>query len=389
MRQSLLTIDQWVEKLSEAKPIGSMTHWKRLEKAFMLEATDLTPVAPELDYWQMVYAGYNFPEIYNDDKKMTDACIKTWGDLRTDAIWMYVDLSHEFDPMISPENRKEHFILRGPKDYVMYKPVATTLEEATHLFQERVWEKYGFGRAGTEPGGFVSHCGQLLEFQRKMKDTVPIIVGSASPSNHAESTVEVQRFLKWMITQPKQKIHDYLKLVLDERLGSLDGYRQFAAEQGCMFFCEWGGARTWGPKELAEFGEYDEIWMEKAKRIFRHTFWHICGQNLPAAIEWCARTAQVCAVQYDMPYRPTGMTQTEFWEWASKKFAGRKCAMNGPTTQQCLHSTPDELRKLVRKYIEITTKHTTAVIMPGCELSAYTPVENVRSLIEPARTVLS
>jgi uroporphyrinogen-III decarboxylase len=86
-----------------------------------------------------------------------------------------------------------------------------------------------------------------------------------------------------------------------------------------------------------------------------------------------------------MPYRPTGMTQTEFWEWDSKKFTGRKFAMNGPTTQQCLHSTPEELRKLTRKYIEITTKYTTAVIMPGCELSAYTPVENVKALIESAR----
>ena len=381
-----MTVDQWAERLSAVRLIGSMTHWERMEKAFRLEQPDLTPVALESDYWQMIYAGYTFPEIYNDEGKMTDACISTWGDLRMDAIWMYVDLGHEFEPMIPREERKEHFILRGPKDYVMYKPVATTLDDAMRLFQERVWEKYGWGRAGTDPGGFVSHCGQLLEFQRRMGNAVPIIVGSASPSNHAEATVEVQRFLKWMVTQPKQKIHDYLRLVLDERLSSLDGYRGFAAEKGCEFFCEWGGARTWGPKQLEEFGEYDEIWMEKAKRIFKFPFWHICGQNLPAAIEWCAKTAQVWAVQYDEPYRPTGMTQTEFWEWTAKKFSGRKCAMNGPTTQQCLHSTPDELRRLVKKYIEITTRSTTAVIMPGCELSAYTPVENVRALIESARS---
>jgi hypothetical protein len=35
--------------------------------------------------------------IYNDEGKMTDACIRTWGDLRMDAIWMYVDISHQLE----------------------------------------------------------------------------------------------------------------------------------------------------------------------------------------------------------------------------------------------------------------------------------------------------
>ena len=43
---------------------------------------DLVPVAPELDYWQIVYAGYTHPEIYNDVDKTTDACLKTWAENR-------------------------------------------------------------------------------------------------------------------------------------------------------------------------------------------------------------------------------------------------------------------------------------------------------------------
>ncbi|MBI3468245.1 MAG: hypothetical protein HY000_35020 [Planctomycetes bacterium] len=74
-----------------------MTHWERLAAALDLQPSDLVPVAPELDYWQITYAGYSHQEIYNDVDKTTDACIRTWADLRTDAIWMYIDISHQIE----------------------------------------------------------------------------------------------------------------------------------------------------------------------------------------------------------------------------------------------------------------------------------------------------
>ena len=198
-------VDRWVQRLKgKLEPIGEMTHWERLAAAFNLERTDLVPVAPELDYWQITYAGYSHQEVYNDVDKTTDACLKTWADLRTDAIWMYVDISHQIEHFIPPEQRPEYFIHRGEKDYLLFKPIATTLDEAIALYEQRTYEKYADGsRAVTH---YTPHMLQLLEFQEKMDRQVPIIVGIGTPTNYAETIVEVQRFLRWMVTEPEEKV---------------------------------------------------------------------------------------------------------------------------------------------------------------------------------------
>ena len=79
---------------------------------------------------------------------------------------------------------------------------------------------------------------QLLEFQEKMDRQVPVIVGIATPTNYAETVVEVQNFLKWMVTEPEDKIRYYLDLCLKERLEALDFYAEFArvlAPRGRLF----------------------------------------------------------------------------------------------------------------------------------------------------------
>ncbi len=40
---------------------------------------------------------------------------------------------------------------------------------------------------------------------------------------------------------------------------------------------------------------------------------------------------------------------------------------------------------MVRDFIEATTPHTTAVVMPGCEVDSFAPVENVKAMIDTAR----
>jgi uroporphyrinogen-III decarboxylase len=377
-------VERWVDRLKgNLPPIGDMTHWERMEAAFNLEEPDMVPVAPELDYWQITYAGYGHPEIYNDVDKTTDACIKTWADLRTDAIWMYVDISHQIENFIPAEKRAEHFFLRGPKDYVLFKPIASTLDEAIALYEEKAYAKYAEdSRAVTH---YTPHMLQLLEFQEKMDRVVPVIVGAATPTNYAETIVGVDKFVKWLITEPEEKVRHYLELCLEERLEALEFYRDYAAANGCEFFCAWGGARTWGPKQLEKFIYVDEIFIEKAKTIFKNIFWHICGHNLPQAMEWVAGLDGVKAVQYDMPYYSMDLSWPEWFEWVAKLFQGRKCAMNSPTTQLACHGTPEEIEKMVRDFIEHTTPYTTAVVMPGCEIDSYAPVENVKAIIDAAR----
>jgi uroporphyrinogen-III decarboxylase len=377
-------VDKWVDQLKDKlQPIGDMTHWERMAAAFERRESDLVPVAPELDYWQITYAGYSHEEIYNDVDKTTDACIKTWADLRPDAIWMYVDISHQIENFLPPEKRGDYFVHRGPKDYVLFKPLAHSLDEAIALYESRAYETY---LDGSRPvTHYTPHMLQLLEFQEKMDRTVPVIVGAATPTNYAETIVEVQEFVKWTITEPKEKVHHYLQLCLDERLAALDFYRDFAAANGAEFFCAWGGARTWGPRQLEEFGEYDLKFIEKAKTIFPHVFWHICGRNLPQAMQMLADMDGIQAVQYDMPYYTQNVSWREWSEINAKLFAGRKCSMNAPTTQVCCHGSSEDVEVMVKDFIEATLPHTTAVIMPGCEIDSYSPVENVKAMIDAAR----
>jgi uroporphyrinogen-III decarboxylase len=378
-------VDQWVGRLKgKLPPVGEMTHWERLAAAFDLKKTDMVAVAPELDYWQITHAGYSHQEIYNDVDKTTDACIKTWADLRTDAIWMYIDISHQIENFIPPEKRPEHFIHRGKDDYLLFKPIANTLDEAIAMYEQRVWEKY---TAGSRPAThYTPHMLQLLEFQEKMDRQVPIVVGIATPTNYAETIVEVQNFLKWMVTEPEDKMRYYLDLCLKERLEALDFYAEFAARNGAVFCCAFGGARTWGPRHLDKFGDVDRIWVDKAKKIFPYLFWHICGHNLPKAMQMVSSWDGIKAIQYDMPYYGQDMPWGQWCEQNARLMHGKQCAMNAPTTQMACHGTVPQVQQMVSDFIDATLPHTTACVMPGCEIDSFSPVENVRAMIDTARS---
>lgn len=375
-------VGKWVERLKCLELVGKMTHWERMERAFTLQKSDFPPVAPELDYWQVTYAGYDHFQSYETPEVCTDSAIRTWYELRTDAIWMYVDISHQIENFIPRRKRPEHFVIRGPKDYVLFKPIAETLDQAIKLYEEKAYEKYlEDSRAATH---YTPHMLQLLDFQEKMGRRVPVIVGAATPTNYAETIVEVQNFIKWLITEPKEKVKHYLELCLEERLEALEFYREYVYGHGCRFFCLWGGARTWGPKQLDEFYYVDEVFIKKASEIFPFVFLHHCGRNLPYAMERIAELP-LKAVQYDMPYYNWNKSYSEWFEWVAGLFEGRMCAMNAPTTQLALHGTPGEVRAMVRDFLSGTLPRTTAVTMPGCELPSYVPAENVRAMIEATR----
>jgi uroporphyrinogen-III decarboxylase len=40
---------------------------------------------------------------------------------------------------------------------------------------------------------------------------------------------------------------------------------------------------------------------------------------------------------------------------------------------------------MVRDFLDSTLPHTTAVVMPGCEIDSFTPLENVKAMIEAGR----
>ncbi|MCF7707879.1 MAG: hypothetical protein K9N52_03150 [Verrucomicrobia bacterium] len=376
-------VDSWVERLKgKIEPIGSMSHWERMAAAFERKPVDLIPVAPELDYWQITYAGYGHDETFNDVDKTTDSCLKTWADLRTDAIWIYVDIGHQLDSMVPPEERDKYFQVRGKKDYVLFHPLTNSLDEAIALFEDKVYTRYmDSSRAASH---FTPHILQLLEFQEKMDRTVPVIVGCATPSNHAEAVVGVENFVKWLITEDKAKMKHYMDLVTEERLGALDFYNEFFINNGAEFFCMWGGARTWGPRQLDEFGYADRAFVDKACKLFKYPFMHHCGKNLPQAMEIIA-DMPCKAVQYDEPYYSMDQDWRKWCETAAKWFEGKKCAMNAPTTQKACFAKPDEIKRMVNDFLEATVPYTSAVVMPGCEIDSYAPVENVKAMIDAAR----
>lgn len=377
-------VDEWVSRLKgKLSPIGEMTHWERFAAVLDLKRTDYVAVAPELDYWQITYAGYTHQEIYNDVDKTTDACLKTWADLRTDAIWMYIDISHQIEHFIPAERRPEFFIHRGEKDYLMFKPLAKTLDEAIAMYEQKTYEKY---LEGSRPvTHYTPHMLQMLEFQEKMDRVVPVIVGFATPINYAETIVEVQNFQKWMVTEPAEKVQHYLDLCLEERLSALEFYKEYAVKNGARFCCLFGGARTWGPRHLERFAGVDRVFAEHVKEAFPYVFWHHCGRNLTQALELIRGIPGVKGIQYDMPYYSQETTWPEWFEKVAVLLKGHQCAMNAPTTQLACHGSADEVRQMVSQFIEATLPHTTACVMPGCEVDSFSPAENVRAMVETAR----
>ena len=322
----------------QAPPVGEMTHWERLAAAFDLKQTDLVPVAPELDYWQITYAGYSHQEIYNDVDKTTDACIKTWADLRTDAIWMYVDISHQIENFIPPEKRPEHFIHRGENDYLLFKPIADTLDEAIAMYEQRVWEKYTDGsRAVTH---YTPHMLQLLEFQEKMDRQVP----DHRRHRHAH---QLRRDHRRGPELPEVDGHRAGRQdpalsgpVPEGAAGGPGLLRRVRRQERRRFCCGFGGARTWGPKHLDKFGDVDRIWVEKAKKIFPYLFWHICGHNLPKAMQMMSGLGrhQGHPVRHAL-LRP-GDDLAPVVRADARLMHGKQCAMNAPTTQLACHGTP-------------------------------------------------
>jgi uroporphyrinogen-III decarboxylase len=80
------------------------------------------------------------------------------------------------------------------------------------------------------------------------------------------------------------------------------------------------------------------------------------------------------------------MPWPEWFERVARLFHGKQCAMNAPTTQLACHGTADEVTRMVTDFIDATTPHTTACVMPGCEIDSFTPLENVKAIIDAARS---
>lgn len=378
-------VDTWVQRLKgQITPIGEMSHWERLAGAFQLQRTDLVPAAPQLDAWQIAYAGHTHDDVQRDVDKTTDACIKTWCDLRTDAIWMYVDIAHHIESFVSPEKRAEYFVRHDSDDYLHYKPVVQTIDQALELLESRAYLRH---LEGTRPvTHYTPHLVQLLEFQEKMGRVVPVIVGAPTPTRIAEALADAHQLTKWTLVEPAAKVHRYLQLCLDERLQALDFYRAIPAKNGCEFFCCFGGGSAWGPSQLAEFGGYDQRFVEKARSIFPYILWHHCGRNLWRALEQLGEWEGIKAVQYDLPYYSDDQQWGAWCERVARLYSGKRCAANSPTLFVACHGSRAEVESMICQFVEATLPHTTACVMPGCEVDPHTPVENVRAMIDIARS---
>src|SRR5512146_1331093 len=110
-------VDKWVDKLKDLPNVGTMTHTERVHRLFDLQEADMVGVAPELDYYQILYAGYDFFEAWNSAEVAFDATMKQWADFRLDLLWPYLDPSDYMDFLMTPEQRETHFDLRDGKSY--------------------------------------------------------------------------------------------------------------------------------------------------------------------------------------------------------------------------------------------------------------------------------
>ena len=372
-------IDQWVEKSINLPNVGSMTHAERMSRAMELEDPDLVPCAPQFGVWAITYAGYDFFQTWDDVDKVTDAVIKSWYDYRVDLIWPYVCLSHGLDPFLTPSQREKAYNLRDGKSGVLTLEITDNLDEAIKLLEQRPWDKYGSGRLDSH---WAPHFEQLLDFQKKMGNNIPIVLPIGNVSNIAETIVGVQHFIKWTVTEPR-KLHYYLQLMAERLFDTIEQLADFA-RGGVDYLCVFTGGRTWGPRQLEEFSIYDRIFINKAAKYFKYPFHHICGNNLPTNLAMVT-TMPYSGFQYDEPMQQINWSWPQWSEWVARLSKGKMCPMNGVTTQDLAYRHPEDVARKIKEYIYHTTPYNTAVVMPGCELALTTPNENVAAMVAATR----
>jgi hypothetical protein len=91
------------------------------------------------------------------------------------------------------------------------------------------------------------------------------------------------------------------------------------------------------------------------------------------------------AIQYDESFKQLNWNWAQWCEWVARLNSGIACVMNAPTTQAAAYKSVEHNRQMVKEFIEHSVPFTTAVIMPGCELSVGTPTENVFAIVEATR----
>jgi uroporphyrinogen-III decarboxylase len=371
-------VDRWVEKLIDLPNIGEMTHTERMLKAFSLEEPDMVPIAPQLDQYQVIHAGYNFFEVWDDVEKATDAVIKTWADLRTDAIWSYYNPAINSDPYIAPAARAGMYDLRDGKSYVVFKEVAPNIDDCIKLFEKKVWREYGLGKLETFG---VPHEMQVTEFCRKMGGKITALGGIPTPTCILDIVAGTQNFVRWTVTE-KEKTHHLLGLVAERQLEVLDMLTWLVPDRPIFTIIE--GGRTFGPRQWDEFGAYDRIVANKAAHMFKYVMLHFCGYNVPYVMD-LKTTFPYAAIQYDEPLPQLDWSWAKWTEWVARLGHGKFSPMNAPTCQQVAYRSPEFIENSVKVFIEHTAPHTPPVIMPGCEITAMTPRENVEAMVNAGR----
>lgn len=394
-------IDKWIILSKDLPKIGEMTHMERFLAMLGREQPDIVPVAIEYDIFAVTRSAYDYRDLWDRPDLKLDACLQCWHDYQFDATWQIIWMTDLTEPFFHPTKRPTHpwdpntpkdmLVWRGPKDYTVFKPFATELDELIKMLEGKVWKEYGLGSIATD---YTAQGLALLEFQRKMGEVynnpVPAIIGLGGPSNLLAAGAEVQRVIKWLVLHP-EKMHHAFELAFDFFKEAIYPFIKFFCEKGCRVFCFWMDMRTYGPKQLDEFGHYDIDWINMVADLIHQyggrLFWHVCGHNLKKTLQMIAEQTRVDALQFDEEYPGEFTNRFEFWEWAAKLFGKNdKGSLNGPTTQELAFFDPRQIKDLTKKFIDVTKPHTTCGIMPGCEIVGRTPEENVRVCVDTART---
>jgi uroporphyrinogen-III decarboxylase len=394
-------IDKWIYLSNDLPKMGEMTHMERTLSMMKREEPDIVPCLIEYDIFATERSAYDARDLWDRPDLKIDACLKCWHDYQFDCTWQIPYMTDLTEPWFHPDMRPTHpwdpncpkdmLVWRGPKDYAVFKPFATDIEDYIKLLERKVWKEYGLGSTATD---FTAQAYALLEFQRRMgeeyNNPVPAMLGAGGPSNLHAPGVEVHRVIKWLKLYP-DKMHRAFELASEFFNEAVYPSIVDLCEKGCKLFCFWMDMRTYGPKEVDEFGEYDFKWVNKCADVI-HQYggtleWHVCGHNLKHTLTAIAEQTKVDAIQFDEPYMYEFTERTDFWEWAAKLFAKNdKGSLNGPTTQELAFLTSEQIRDLTKKFIEVTRSHTTVGIMPGCEIVGRTPEENVKACVSATRT---
>ncbi len=348
-------------------PKLTMTSRERVIRAINRQPTDVIPVAPFMFDLAATYYGVSVGEFAVNGRVMADAQLALQKELDQDVIFIGVDnyyiaagfgcqidipddeIPHLAEPAV--ESIADVYKLRAPNPQTDGRmPV---MLEATRRVREVLGDSICIRTPGTGPFALASYFIGTQEFL--------VEVGLAEAGLPEASPDAIH----YALNLAAEALIEFGKACWDAGSDLLHCGDSLAS-------CDMISPAQYEKWAFPYQKKVIEAWKEYGAR----TLLHICGNSTKVLDLYAATGADVVEIDHKVDLAH-----------AKKRIGDRTCLLgNVDTVSALLLGSPDDVRQASEKCIEAAAAGGAYMLGSGCMISRSTPVENVKAMVEVARS---